>query len=172
MRPAATRKVIAAVLKPQLALTPARWLETLWTSWRTRRTRQRTARPRHGAFERPMPAAAAVPFRSSPVSQQGHLENGKPGGRMETSGNPVVTYAPTKWRRRAEYTRSPALVGACAPLRHLLHGHPRRHDRARGAAVDLDRATSRGAVQGTADQAATNEQVGGCDHPGTERNQR
>jgi hypothetical protein len=23
-----------------------------------------------------------------------------------------------------------------------------------------------------ADQAATNEQVGGCDHPGTERNQR
>ena len=36
-------------------------------------------------------------------------------------------------------SRSPPLVGACAPLRRLLHGAPRRHDRARGAALDRSR---------------------------------
>jgi hypothetical protein len=97
-----------------------------------------------------MYAAAAVPFRASPVSQRAHVENHNQEDALRRAATRCSSAARGKRSRSGSRpSRFPSKTTKEQTVRRVMVG-----------------------LKVRADQAATNEQVGGCDHPGTERNQR
>jgi hypothetical protein len=99
---------------------------------------------------------------------------------METSGNPLITSAP---RSGGDVLHTPdprrwwALRSSAAPsswCSSTARSCSWRCPRSEPTSASRSRAVRRGMVRFKvrADQAATNEQVGQCDHPRAERNQR
>src|SRR5262245_32215614 len=91
-----------------------------------------------------MPTTRAVPFAGAPARAPAFAASRiscrvdlatttLSGGASPTGGHGDST---TAGPRSPNGARSPPLVGAGAALRRLLHGHPRRGDRDRRAALD------------------------------------